>query len=81
MCMRTDGTQGMAMCMRTDGTQGMAQGKEPPAAGVCSPPLLGERGDAQGLNEFDDKGDLDVAVPPDLEACQPHAQPPTAGRP
>jgi len=30
-----------------------------------------------GLTEFENKGDLDVAVPPDLEACQPTGRPPT----
>lgn len=30
-----------------------------------------------GLTEFENKGDFDVAVPPDLAACQPRVPPPT----
>jgi hypothetical protein len=29
------------------------------------------------LTEFENKGDFDVPVPPDLNACQPRTAPPT----
>lgn len=34
-----------------------------------------------GLTSFDNKGDFDVAVPPDLEACQSDVQPPATVSP